>query len=300
MTQRNEGPILERWLAHYAGLFGWDSLTVFDNCSTDQATIEMLHAARARGSKVVFGVESYREKHTMALGLIHAYEVSDESRADFYFPVDCDEYLCTLTGTSLSLDRTDILAELVRYRYEVQGLQIPGSLYNDPGRENCYVLDRPFIKSFFRSGAIGTLDIGHHFATSPLAEGTHATRLMYLHHHNKALEAAKETARSKLRYAEAIDYHGGGASYLRALIACSEQEYLARYDRQLKIELQPDGIMVIFPDGSTAPWCGAMYLRGNPEVARDYAFGALHHYLTMGYDQGRGPQISKVAVGRWR
>ena len=300
MMQRDEGAMLERWVRHYSALFGWSNLTIFDNGSTDPRTLATLLASAGQGADVRMGFDAasdFEGKHVHIGNVIRSWDADVDY--DFALPVDCDEMLAVFAGDGLTIDADAIRAELRRLSGVQQALRIDMSLFNVPSRRGWYCPDRHFVKSFLPARTFGSLDHGFHEARSAVAEGYAVTRLTYLHHHNKPLEIARQTAIRKLggrfdvtdpeaRAAYAAT-EGAPGAHLVPLLTMTEEGYSQRYSRDLLVHVSPvpNNTNLLCLHGKSWSWQPQSYLEKNPDVARLYGLGSLHHYLRHGFAEGR-------------
>src|SRR5680860_325993 len=112
--QRNEGVLLETW-AHYHGkLFGYENIHLFDNGSDDSLTIEVLHTLERLGVSLYRDYRTrsdYENKGTVIVNKINELDrTSDEF--DFYFPLDCDEFLSAADEHGYYFDSDSIFEKL--------------------------------------------------------------------------------------------------------------------------------------------------------------------------------------------
>jgi hypothetical protein len=96
MMQKNEGHLLEAWITYHRNLVDPASLFIFDNGSNDAHTLTILRAAEKTG--IAINKDFCQDKDYFERGIIFCNLIKQLDRDDphdFYFPIDCDEFLAT-------------------------------------------------------------------------------------------------------------------------------------------------------------------------------------------------------------
>ncbi|EHH68693.1 glycosyltransferase family protein [Gluconobacter morbifer] len=303
MMQRNEGDKFARWLSHYAGLFGFENLTILDNGSTDPFTLALLAQAERQGSTIRREFSSngdFANRGHHVANIIREWDANSEY--DFALPVTCHELLAVCTDRGLSLATSDIHAEFESLLNEQSALRLEFSLFNVPGKPGWYAPARHYTKDFLPAGSIQSCDNDNHTLLSALAPGHRSTRFTYFHDYHTTYEAWQ----LKLRTLAGGHTETGSLDALRPYLSTTnpdqaltvgnflltEKEYTGLYDNEIQI-FAPTGSssVITMRHGSAEPviWNGEDYLRLNPDIASS-TLGPLGHYLMSGYQENR--QIS--------
>lgn len=298
MMQRDEGPLLARWLRYYGNLFGADNLTIMDNGSTDPETLSYLQSAELAGTTVMrdfVSAHDFQHKGGHFVNIIrHIWDPN--GGYDFALPVDCDEFLAVFTEQGISTKREDILGEFEGLKDAVMSLRIPLSMFNVPDRPGWYAPITNFHKGFVRAGTLKIMDSGQHEPITA-TPGYQSTRFTYLHEHNRPYAEFRRRLMLKLRgmvdtedaealtsYLENPPAHG---AHIAEALRMSEADYLSRYsDMPLVWVPTFSGRSKIEVDGLLGWWSNEKYLLNNPDVG-GYHLGLLQHYLTFGWREGR-------------
>ena len=98
MMQKDEGTLLESWLNFYNYVYGMDNIYLFDNGSVDPLTNAILKEWISKGLKVFQhpGPLSFENKGAIILNKIK--EINHQY--DYFFPVDCDEFIVKFLNPS--------------------------------------------------------------------------------------------------------------------------------------------------------------------------------------------------------
>ena len=150
MMQKNESLLLEPWIRYHVDLIGTSSIFIYDNGSTDAQTLTTLAAAENMGLKInrtYNHQKDYYARGGLFADLIKSLDASNPH--DFYFPIDCDEFLaCDIDG-KLSCQRDDILVSLAPLVRDGKVLTIPHKYVNSPYHINRYSKITNCKKCFF-------------------------------------------------------------------------------------------------------------------------------------------------------
>jgi hypothetical protein len=134
MMQKNETLLLDPWIRYHASLLGSEHIYVYDNGSSDTAVIQTLRDAEKSGVNVFWDYTRQEDflcnREELTAGLIR--RLDEEHPYDFYFPIDCDEFLaCSLPGGTLSCDKQDILDALQLHLQAPEVLVISHKYWNN-------------------------------------------------------------------------------------------------------------------------------------------------------------------------
>ncbi|QHI95649.1 hypothetical protein GT348_04670 [Aristophania vespae] len=296
MMQKNEGPALARWLAHYGAIFGIPNLIILDNGSTDPLTLSLLNEAEYRGAVIernLTNPEDFQHKGRHLTALIHALDHDEEY--DFAIPVDCDEILGIFTPEGLSIEKNTILAEFAALKSHRGAFAISPSLFNVPEKKGWYSPNRHFPKGFVPSRCGAVIDDGHHFPSSMEIAGQLPTKFTYFHHHNRPYHEMQNYSRAKLsleiedvndieklRERERLALPGG---HLVRSLLLTEKEYGAIYEKEVQLFFEGNSVILRTPKGVRL-WDANLYLKRHPDT-HHYGPGPLCHYLMHGFLEGR-------------
>jgi len=200
MMQKNEDDLLLPWLKHHGALIGYQNLLVFDNGSDSQATKATLDWAEKLGVRVDRRhtlIEDFVAKGDLYVDTIRQMESSDQ--ADFYFPVDCDEFLVTKSASGVSSDKEALDLELAQYQGSTHPLRIFAGLDNNPMLPGYFFWSLSQRKTFFAAGACDVLDHGFHVGQSRDRSSPVRTKVVYVHYHYKPFHILVEHSKQKLR-----------------------------------------------------------------------------------------------------
>lgn len=267
MMQKNERALLNHWARFHGALFGMENLFVFDNGSDDPHVIELLGSLASAGTKVDFSHSTkadFENKGTIIADKIK--ELDGLGLHDFYFPLDCDEFLAVQTIDKRILFEREaienVLAPLVKSPHV---LAIKGSFNNAPVSTTRFYF-YPARKCFFAAGSIKSLDIGFHKAECKNSTQIVATALIHFHLRHKpyamVIEAAQEKLAARLpdfRRETLLQYRGSGR-HLTTYLLMSEEQYMQSLDQRCNIRIKGFehrlaalGLMPPFQDGDENP-----------------------------------------------
>ena len=299
MMQKDEGDALARWLCHYCGLFGPKNLTVLDNGSQDKLTLSYLSAAERSGVTIFRQFDrphDFHHKGGYFGNIIKSWD--HDHRYDFALPVDCDEILAVFTDSGLSSAFEDVHREFERLLGTRRALRLDMTLFNVPERSGWFAPVRHFHKGFLPARSLRILDNGQHDPISRLEVGYRSTRFAYLHWHNLAYEETVRRAKIKLgSYVDPSDLNalseyarrpGAPSSHAAAIVLRTREEYLRLYDDEVQVfTASPNSTSLIQAGETKFVWDSQRYLELHKDVAERYELTALHHYLRMGFTEGR-------------
>jgi hypothetical protein len=198
MMLKNEDDLALCWIKYHGTLVGYENLIILDNGSTSPRTLAAMEWAAQQGARVNAGVSTgqhFRERGELYVALIRLMD--QRNLADFYFPLDCDEFLAVNNDTTLSCDRHAVEAELAPYLGSPHPLLMTAALDNHPSRPG-YFRWSTQRKTFFAANACDYLDHGFHYGRSRQQLDGLGTRIVYIHYHYKPYPLLIEHAKAKL------------------------------------------------------------------------------------------------------
>ena len=295
--QRDEGPLIDAWCAYHGHLFGFESLTIFDNGSVLPETVEILRRYERAGCTIAWQFRSNndyaeRQRH------FEARARSDDGPAGLAIGLDCDEWLALFGPRGLTCDRDEIMAYLDR-----PGWKHPGAFGIDVA-----LLNVPTTAGYFCATSMA----GRCLTTGTVADDDRAmqsTDLVVVRFRNRPFivsEAAVAKGRTAplVQLAEAPEpktpaqcrqfFAGKLLVEFAALSRLADAlgiaaDMLALADQSGPAADEP--IRLLMPArsdrGRTAVEFDAdAYLRLNPDVA-EANWPALHHFMRLGLNEGR-------------
>jgi len=185
MMEKDEDDHLRSWLDYHSFLFGPENLYVWDNDSSSDKCRHTLGEYESRGVIVNYDLKTptdFRRK-----GITFGQKMNELDAIgsyDFYFPLDCDEFLAVEYAPGvLRCDPDTIAEELAELSGEDRALGIQWAYYNIIGHKD-YFWRIPHIKTFFRTGTFEWMDHGYHEGRAKVP-GRRETRFVYIHYHYK-------------------------------------------------------------------------------------------------------------------
>jgi hypothetical protein len=304
VMQKNEPLLLEAWIRYHSDLVGLENLFIFDNGSTCPSVIRLLEEAEGRGVNVFWEysrVGDFHRKGALVADLIR--RLDREDAFDFYFPLDCDEFLACQTGVGPSCRRRDVEEALRPLLLSDKTLTIKFKYLHNPCRKNRYSLWKGSRKCFFAHGACGSLDIGYHHGRSLSRSGEAVTDIVYFEFHYMPYHLQRKRCMQKLSgrlpgfsrrslraYAakKGLSFHSakqllmGKYDYVRQFVGVENQlempELLAEFDR-LEIDYAPFFEPEFFVSG--APQLFLLSLRQAVMHRFDSVMDVLHGVLSL-------------------
>ena len=186
MMQKNEVSLLPLFLKYHEALFGAPSLFIFDNGSTEPEVIAELKAAEGRGMRIDWshsGPKNFEEKGNIFATFIQHLDETDPH--DFYFPLDCDEFIACLTPDGVSMKQEDIERTLLPFKGSPSTLRISHKYWANPLHRNRYKISTYSPKCFFAQGSCKFLDHGYHNAKALGDAPDQTTPIVYYEFHYK-------------------------------------------------------------------------------------------------------------------
>lgn len=197
---KDEDLLLETWALYHSAMFGSENVFIIDNGSTKTKVKGTLVELENIGINVIYDYSSpdhFAQKGQVVANIIK--ELDSDNPADFYFPLDCDEFLCIF-------DR-EIKKFLFGYdnitHYLRSLIGKNETLTIGYGADNCPWDVEKFIvkgrkKCFFTQNNCYELDIGFHKGRSVRSPFYFQTSICYLHLHNKPIDRIVSDAKQKM------------------------------------------------------------------------------------------------------
>lgn len=199
MMQKDETILLDPWYSYHANLLGPENLFIFDNGWKSTSVIQSLQRAGSNGATVIWEYSTrheYRERGSMIANFIQRLDHSNPF--DFYFLLDCDEFLACQTNSGISCQRRDIERVLQPCIGSRDVLLIRHKFWHNPCRMHLYSITNSSPKCFFAQGACDSLDHGYHHAKSRLGSGETITNIIYFEFHYKPYRLHRISSRQHL------------------------------------------------------------------------------------------------------
>lgn len=198
--QKDEALRLRPWLDYYQNLFGAKSLFIIDNGSSIPSVVDALKKAEKHGATVDWSnkeTSDFLRKELIVTDLVHFLDENDPH--DFYFLLDCDEFLaCDING-ELHFDRKSILDTLNPYIKHKGVLFIGGKYWHNPYMPNMYYTRLEWSpKCFFTRGTLKSLTGGYHDGESKYPEEKINVPIVYFEFHYLPYRAHLELSKGKL------------------------------------------------------------------------------------------------------
>lgn len=199
MMCRDEENLIRQWLEYHGQLFGYENLYVFDNGSSD-TTADILKEFKGNGVHCDFsqqGRQAFDNKGELFEGIIKKFD--KENPSDFYFPLDCDEFICVEKSKGIfSSEKKDIIDYLASLRDRKEVLMIGGGIDNNPYRPGLFRISLEQRKCFFTKNSCAYLDHGFHVGRSLWTNERFKTKIFYYHFHYRPYEIMIRSTINKL------------------------------------------------------------------------------------------------------
>lgn len=197
--QKNEDILLPVWIKYHGHLFGYENLYVFDNGSNNRLTQTHLLECERLGVNVLYDFNTksdFEQKGHIIANTIQ--QLDQEDPADFYFPVDCDDFIAVISENNIAFDIDSIQNELTSHKGITEVLAIDSGYDNLPGSSTLYVHRTDRVKTFFGRDTCLLLDLGFHGGISKAGSTKHQTKIVYLHLHNRTFSDLQIRAKEKM------------------------------------------------------------------------------------------------------
>ena len=199
MMQKNEDILLGPWIRYHAEFTANASIFIFDNGSSIPGVIETLAEAEQAGIHIIRQhnkPEDYLNAGNIFSKFIHNLDLQNPH--DFYFPIDCDEFLACQTPYGLSCHLEDLYSQLMPWLGSQQVLIIPRKHYANPYQANRYIEINHSQKCFFSQGTCKSLSHGFHKATTAAGHEQQITTITYFEFHHKPYQQHRRLTAQKL------------------------------------------------------------------------------------------------------
>ena len=197
MIVKDEVDIVHTWVHHHASLFGYESLFVIDNNSTDGTYEVLQQLSRRYGIRVSRDSSSFKAKAALMTSLIRA----QAAHYTLVLPIDVDEYLVACDKRAMAVTAVCAHLDALPLNYSSYKLATLWPRITVDGGYATAPLDAQLAsfeigqftkwqmgKTFFSTaaGPIPTLDRGFHMER--LAYRSYFTMLCLAHYHTRNAE----------------------------------------------------------------------------------------------------------------
>jgi hypothetical protein len=199
MMLKNEDELARPWIRYHGVTVGYHNLFIFDNGSTSNRTLLALKQGAEAGATVYYShcsPQDFVQKGRIFADLIREMDLHDP--ADFYLPLDCDEFLACKYGDRVDCSRDGIVENLGLYAKNPSPLAIAAGLDNHPRKPAFFRWSPTQRKTFFAEGACASLDHGFHVGRSRLGSNPVQTGIVYIHYHFRPHALLIEHSKAKL------------------------------------------------------------------------------------------------------
>ncbi|AQS90229.1 hypothetical protein A0U94_03770 [Gluconobacter albidus] len=284
LMQRNEAELLEPWIQYHGTLFGYENLFIFDNGSDNPQVKRLLREYEDQGVHVdrqFSRSEDYPDKGKILTEC--AMRLNETKRYDFFFPLDCDEFLALRTDDGkISCEFSKIKNYLKSVTPSQTTYHVTRNYLNIVGHPN-YFQEHTYSKVFFNNNLIVPLDHGSHLTSSSIS--VTPSDIVYIHCHAKPFATILAHSRDKLRpwvdvnnpkALEKFEADQGIGWHLVKYLRMSEKEYLNIFNKKNAIYIPT------FIENFKHIGCPAYFLTGevpeniSPPEDRILIPGALH------------------------
>lgn len=232
MMQKDEATLLEPWIIHHAILFGFENLYIYDNGSKNQDCLKALSKYELLGVNVFYDKNTFEDFNTRNNDFLDKFRELQLSKGyDFYFPLDCDEFIGVelLKGVA-SVDKDVVHATLEKLIDSKDALFIKHTYLNNPLDSSEFKWSPKPDKVFFPNTKMVSLGNGFHRGSTESGAST-TTDIVYFHFHQKCYSEYMQSAKNKLsglvdvNDREALKNFKGPGFHLVKNILLSEFEY---------------------------------------------------------------------------
>ncbi|MEB3193794.1 MAG: glycosyltransferase family 2 protein [Cyanobacteriota bacterium] len=290
MMQKNEGHLLGAWITYHRNLVDPASLFIFDNGSNDAHTLTILRAAEKTGiaiNKAFSQPKDYYNRGIIFCELIN--QLDRDNPHDFYFPIDCDEFLAADLNGKLSCDREDIESALESLTESKKVLSIPHKYLNNPYSPNAYTKVSHCPKCFFAKDACESLVDGFHAGRTRWGPEQQESNITYFEFHYKPYSDHLRISLQKIIYLLPNHKRRTLANYIQTrqsnfhaamALLQSEFSYLRSFETQARSLTDPNLLQRFADLGiDSTPLFDQ---RGTPGPLRRMKLRARHQLLQAG------------------
>lgn len=199
MMQKNEDILLGPWIRYHTELTSNTSIYIFDNGSSNPDVVNTLAEAERTGVRIIRHFN--RPDDYLNSGQIFAQfiqELDQHNPHDFYFPMDCDEFLACQTPAGFSCHPEALHHQLMTWLGSQHVLLIPRKHYANPYLPNHYIEIDHCPKCFFSQGTCQSLSHGYHTATTKAGCEQEITTITYFEFHHKPYHQHRQLTAQKL------------------------------------------------------------------------------------------------------
>ncbi|MCA6107135.1 glycosyltransferase family 2 protein [Bradyrhizobium cenepequi] len=198
MVVKNEDDLIEPWLFYHGELFGFEHLYVFDNGSTNSATLSVLERYSKRGVKLDYSRNTLEDHRSRSIWLGRFIKGLANDNYDFILPLDCDEFFALRdVDQAIRCDRLSILTELEELAGRHAIFQAYHSYPNLIGKVGVF-MNWAQKKHFFSRRSFNTTDHGFHNVTGTEGAVFENTDFAYIHYHYKPFDIMVAHSKQKL------------------------------------------------------------------------------------------------------
>lgn len=233
MMQRNEGELLKAWINHYMQITSADLITIIDNGSYENKTLDALKYGENLGIKVERKYSSPEDFERKGHIVYNALKVFS-GKEIFLLPCDCDEFLvCEKNNLQVELERLKQTKD--------NGFRIDRYYNSIPYSEKYYITLAK--KVIFFDILPRKFDIGFHLGGGE-ALSLKKTNLSFIHFHNQIFENILRSAREKLKLRvpnfekDTLKSHKGKGGHLIKYFFMNNEEYMRQFDKYKTIDLE--------------------------------------------------------------
>ena len=199
MMLKDEDDLALPWIKYHGSLVGYDNLIILDNGSTSDRTLSALKWGAEAGATVSYQYATQSDFVSRGRTYVEMIQQMDaEDPADFYLPLDCDEFLSVERDGRIDCSRRALEEELSSYIKCQNPLMIHAGLDNHPHKAGFFRWSPRQRKTFFAEGACEFLDLGFRVGRSHLGLDPIRTRLVYIHYHFKPYDLLIAHSKMKL------------------------------------------------------------------------------------------------------
>jgi len=237
MMLKNEADLALSWVKYHGSIFGFENLYIFDNGSDDEATLSAVRYAQESGANCYFDkstFEDFKNKGAIFANLIK--ELDSKDPYDFYFPLDCDEFLAAKVDGNYVHDLEGISQSLAKYENSPDQLKVGSCPTNNPLKKSYYKIDLQQRKFFFAKGTCVSLDRGFHHGITKSGI-TVTTEIVYFHFHYREFLSIQFHSKKKLEGAiksfdkATLSAYRGSSFHLTQYLLQDEKSYYDQFSK---------------------------------------------------------------------
>jgi hypothetical protein len=193
MMQRDETRLLRFWWTYHAALFSPENIVILDNNSTDYSVRRFLDDVARKGTDVRYDFHTHADFNNKGRHMLDAMGSMRAKGREFFFPLDCDEFIALRTPKGVTLSPMRIRREIARVGDETLCGTV--EIYDNHPLYSDRFTVRGNRKVFGTFKLVTDLDLSYENAAPGRAV---ATNICYLHLHNRPYAEYVARARMKL------------------------------------------------------------------------------------------------------